>query len=157
MFLLRDAYSKLWYEPKLMKNSTEYEEPDFTLRPNMTYQTDLSLLEVKLPNEAFMTNKKYHKAPRSKLIQHIIQVSDYKDYLESDEYLTGINEVFGYIPQRIYYNLLVGRNESKHEHLFELNKTMRQLGQGELNLMTYDELTEYQIKFLSRMKLLDIK
>lgn len=157
MFLLRDAYSRFWYEAKLMKNSTEYEEPDYTLKPNMIYQTDLSLLEVKLPNEAFMTSKKYHKTPRAKFIQHIIQVNDYKDYLESDEYLTEINKVFGYIPKKIHYNLLVGRNESKDEHLFELNKTMRQLGQGELKLMTYDELMEYQVKFLSRMEILDIK
>lgn len=157
MFLLRDSHSKLWYEPKLMKNSSEYEEPDYTLRPNLTYQTDLSLLEVKLPNESFMTNKRYHKTPRAKLIQHIIQVNDYKDYLESDEYLSEINKVFGYIPKKIKYNLLVGRNESKEEHSFELNKTMWQLGQGGLNLITYDELMEYQVNFLNRMDLLKIK
>ncbi len=157
LFLLRDAYSRFWYEPKLMKNSGKYEEPDYTLKPNMSYKTDLSVLEVKLPNEAFMTRKKYHKSPRSRLIQHIIQVNDYKDYLESDEYLTEINRVFGYIPRQINYNLLVGRADAKEEHLFELNKTMRQLGQGELNLMTYDELMEYQVKFLNRMELLEIK
>lgn len=156
-FLLRDAYSRFWYEAKLMKNGTEYEEPDYTLKPNMTYVTDLSLLEVKLPNEAFMINKKYHKSPRSKLIQHIIQVNDYKDYLESDEYLTEINNVFGYIPKKINYNILIGRNESKQEHIFDLDKTMKQLGQGRLNLITYDELMEYQVKFLDRMELLNIK
>lgn len=156
-FLLRDAYSRFWYEAKFMKNDSEFEEPDYSLKPNMTYETDLSLLEVKLPNEAFMTKKKYHKSPRAKLIQHIIQVNDYKDYLESDEYLSEINNVFGYIPKRINYNILIGRNESKQEHIHELNKTMRQLGQGELNLMTYDELMEYQVKFLDRMELLNIK
>ena len=156
-FLLRDAYSRFWYEAKLMKNETEYEEPDYILKPNVTHETDLSLLEVKLPNEAFMTRKKRHKSPRAKLIQHIIQVNDYKDYLESDEYLSEINNVFGYIPKRINYNILIGRNESKQEHIHELNKTMRQLGQGELNLMTYDELMEYQVKFLDRMDLLNIK
>lgn len=152
-FLLRDAYSKFWYEAKLMKNDSEYEEPDYTLKPNMTYETDLSLLEVKLPNEAFMTKKKYHKSPRAKLIQHIIQVNDYKDYLESDEYLSAINDVYGYIPKRINYNILIGRDDSKQEYINDLNKTMRQLGQGELNLMTYDDLLEYQVKYLDRMEL----
>jgi len=156
-FLLRDSHSKFWYESKLMKNQKEYEEPDYTLKPNMAYQTDLTLLEVKLPNEAFMTKKKYHNTPRMKMIQHIIQVSDYKDYLESNEYLNEINSVYGYIPKKINYNLLVGRKESKDEHLYDLNKRMRQLGQGQLNLMTYDELMEYQVKFLHRMDLLDIK
>ncbi|MCH2451318.1 MAG: hypothetical protein MK198_14415 [Gracilimonas sp.] len=152
-FLLRDAYSRLWYEPRLMKNSSEYEEPDYSLKPNFSYQTDLSVLEVKLPNEAFMTKKKYHKPPRSKLIQHIIQVNDYKDYLESDEYLSEINKVYGYVPKNINYNLLIGRKETKEEHLDHLEKTMRQLGQRNLNLMTYDDLMEYQVKFLSRMQL----
>lgn len=156
-FLLRDAYSRFWYEAKLMKNDTKYEEPDYTLKPNMTYETDLSLLEVKLPNEAFMTKKKYHKTPRAKLIQHIIQVNDYKEYLDSDEYLSEINNVFGYIPKRINYSILIGRNESKQEHIQDLNKTMRQLGQGELQLMTYDDLMEYQVKFLDRMELINIK
>lgn len=156
-FLLRDAYSKFWYEPRLFKKYDKYEEPDYTLKPNMSYQTDLSLLEVKLPNEAFMTNKKYHSSPRARLIQHIIQVNDYKDYLESDEYLSEINKVFGYIPKKINYNLLVGRADSKEEHLYEINKRMKQLGQGDLILMTYDELMEYQVKFLERMEILEIK
>lgn len=156
-FLKRDAFSRLWYESKLMKNTTEFEEPDYTLRPNLNYQTDLNVLEVKLPNEPFMTNKKYHKSPRSKLIQHIIQVNDYKDYLESDEYLSSINKVFGYIPKKIGYSILMGRNDARAEHFAELNKTMRQLGQGELHLVTYDDLMEYQVNFLSRMELLEIK
>ena len=156
-FLLRDAFSRFWYEAKLMKNEFEYEEPDYTLKPNFNYQTDLSVLEVKLPNEGFMSKKKYHKPPLSKLIQHIIQVNDYKDYLQSDEYLSAINNVYGYIPKKISYNLLIGREDEKLTHLSDLNKTMRQLGQGHLNLMTYDELMEYQVKFLDRMELLDIK
>lgn len=101
----------------------------------------------------FMTKSKYHKKPRSRLIQHIIQVNDYKDYLESDEYLSAI---IGYVPKKIKYNLLIGRNDNRDENIHHLNKSMRQLGQKHLNLITYDDLMDYQVKFLNRMELLEI-
>jgi len=156
-FLLRDNYSSFMYESKLMKNETEYEEPDYLLKPNFNYRTDLSLLEIKLPNEVFMTKKIYHRTPRMSLIKHLIQVNDYKDYLESDEYKSQINNVFGYVPKKINYQLLVGRKVEKLKDIKGLNRTMRQLGQGNIDLMTYDDLEDYQVKFLERIKLLEIK
>ena len=156
-FLLRDNYSRFWYESKLFKNDTKYEEPDFVLKPNLSYQTDLSVLEVKLPNETFLKKKPYHNSPKAKLIDHIIQVNDYKDYLESDEYKTALNSVFGYVPQRPNYSLLIGREVIKNQCVDDLSRIMRQLGQGQLNLMTYDELMNYQVKFLCRMNIIDIK
>jgi hypothetical protein len=156
-FLKRDNYSKVFYESKLMKNEKEYEEPDYTLKPNFDYKTDLSLLEVKLPNELFMTKKRYHRTPRMSLIKHIVQVNDYKDYLESDEYKSQINKVFGYVPKKINYQLLVGRKIEKLKDIEGLDRTMRQLGQGNIGLMTYDDLADYQVKFLERIKLLEIK
>lgn len=156
-FLLRDSYSKHWYEPRLYKNLTEFEEPDYTLKPNFTFETDLSLLEVKLPNENFVTQSKFHTSPKSKLMRHIFQVNDYKDYLESNQYLEQINKTFGYIPKNINYNILIGRQKDKDENIYNIKKRMRQMGQNDLNLMTYDELLEYQVKFFERMKLLDVK
>lgn len=156
-FLKRDNYSKVYYESKLMKNDRKYEEPDYTLKPNFDYKTDLSLLEVKLPNELFMTKKKYHPTPRMSLMKHLVQVNDYKDYLESDEYKSQINNVYGYVPKKINYQLLVGRKFEKLKDIEGLNRTMRQLGQGNIALMTYDDLADYQVKFLERIKLLEIK
>lgn len=156
-FLVRDAYSKHRYEPKLYKNLTEFEEPDYTLKPNFTFETDLSLLEVKLPNEGFLTKSKFHTPLKSKLMRHIFQVNDYKEYLESDQYLSEINNVFGYIPRKVNYNILIGRQKDKEENIYTIEKRMNQLNQKHLNLMTYDELLEYQVKFLERMSILDIK
>ena len=156
-FILRDNYSKYWYESKLEKGDNKYEEPDFTLRPNFKTKTDLSLIEIKLPNEGFIKNKKYHKSPYAKFVDHIIQVNDYKDYLESEQYKESINKIFGYIPLRIEYKLLIGRQQDKLENLSELTKIMRQLGQTTLQLLTYDDLMDYQVKFLDRVGLLEIK
>lgn len=156
-FLLRDSYSKHWYEPRLYKNLTEFEEPDYTLKPNFTFETDLSVLEVKLPNETFVTQSKFHTSPKSKFIRHIFQVNDYKDYLENDQYFNQINKTFGYIPKNINYNILIGRKKDKEENIHNIQKRMRQMGQSDLNLMTYDELLEYQVKFFDRMELLNVK
>ncbi|MDX2129719.1 MAG: DUF4263 domain-containing protein [Chloroherpetonaceae bacterium] len=156
-FLLRDSFSRYWYEPRLMKNEVNYEEPDFFLKPNFNYRTDLNLLEIKLPNETFMKSKKRHNAPLSKLIEHIIQVNDYKDYIESAQNKTELNKIFGMVPQKISYNILIGRKEEKDQRIFELEKIMRQLNQGYIHLMTYDELMEYQVKFFDKMNLLEIR
>lgn len=156
-FLRRDSYSKVFYESKLMKSKKRYEEPDYALKPNFDYKTDLSLLEVKLPNELFMTKKKYHPTLRMNLIRHLTQVNDYKDYLESDEFKTQINNVYGYIPKKINYQLLVGRKEEKLKNIEGLNKRMKQFNQGNIALMTYDDLADYQVKFLERIKMLEIK
>lgn len=156
-FLLRDAYSRHWYEPRLYKNSTEFEEPDYTLKPNITFETDLSVFEVKLPNETFLTQSKFHTSPKSKLMRHIFQVNDYKDYLESDQYQNEINKIFGYVPKSIDYNILIGRKKDKEENIYYLTKRMKQMGQDKLNLMTYDDLLDYQLKFFHRMELLNVK
>lgn len=155
-FLLRDAYSKYWYEPRFYKKDDRFEEPDFTLKPNMTYESDLSLIEVKLPNETFLKKSDFHKAPKQRFMQHLFQVNDYKDYLESDKFLSEINNVLGFIPKKVNYNLLIGRQQDKEENLYYLEKRMGQMSQQHVKLMTFDELMEYQVKFLERMQLLDI-
>ena len=104
-----------------------------------------------------MTTKKYHRTPRASLMKHLIQVNDYKDYLESDEYKSQINDIYGYVPKKINYQLLVGRKAEKLKDISGLDKTMRQLGQGHIELMTYDDLGDYQVKFLERIQLLEIK
>jgi hypothetical protein len=156
-FLIRrDNYDKHWYQPKLYYEEKKYYEPDFTLQPNFKQNVDLSLLEVKLPNEGFIKKKDFHPNPYNRIIEHIFQVNDYKEYLESEEYLKEIKKVFGYIPESIEYNILVGRLDDKTSSLKIFNKRMKQMGALHINFITYDELYGYQVKFLQRMQLLRI-
>jgi len=156
-FLIRrDNYDKHWHQPKLFYNETEYYEPDYGLQPNFNQKTDLSILEVKLPNEAFIKKKSFHPNPYNKIIEHIFQVNDYKDYLESDEYHTAIKKAFGFVPDSIEYNMLIGRSDDKISSLTIFNKRMRQINALHINFITYDELLDYQVKFLDRVKLLKI-
>lgn len=155
-FLLkRDNYNKHWYQPKLHYNKTEYYEPDYSLRPNFNHRTDLSILEVKLPNERFLKKSKFHPKPYAHVFDHIMQVNDYKDYLESDEFHSYIKKTFGFLPNTIEYNLLMGRLDDKTEGLSIFNKRMKQMN-VQINFITYDELLDYQVKYLERMRVLKI-
>ncbi len=156
-FLLkRDNYSKHWYEPRLYYNESEYYEPDYSLQPNFNQRTDLSVLEVKLPNEAFLKSKTFHQSPYNRILEHIFQVSDYKDYLESDEYQSEIEKVFGFVPNNIEYNILVGRLDDKTEGFKLFNKRMKQINSTYINFITYDELLHYQVQYLERIKMLKV-
>lgn len=152
----RDSFSRHLYEPKLYYNDRNFFEPDYVLKPEMTFETDLSILEVKLPNELIAKEKKFHPSLRAKFMDHLFQINDYKDYLEEKEYRKQINDVFGFIPQKVEYNILIGRKEHKEENEHIINKRMNQMG-SKINIITYDDLLEYQVKYLERLELLTIK
>jgi hypothetical protein len=152
----RDNYSSHLYEPRLQYEEDRYYEPDYTLIPNFNQETDLSILEIKLPSEGFIKKTSFHPAPYSKFLNHLFQVSDYKEYLESDEYKAIITKVFGFTPSSIEFNLLIGRKEDLDYNRELLAKRMRQMNKSFINLITYDDLVEYQVKFLERNKWLSV-
>jgi hypothetical protein len=157
ILLKRDNYEKHWYEPRMYYNEENYWEPDYALQPNFNHQTDLSIVEVKLPNEKFITRNRFHPKPYKKILDHIFQVNDYKEYLESDEFQETIRRTFGFVPSKVEYNILVGRLDDKMSDLSAFNNRMKQMNALHINFITYDELLDYQVKFMERMKLLSIK
>jgi hypothetical protein len=156
-FLERDRYSKTWYESKFKIDESHHFDPDFTLRTNLNYTTDLSMVEVKLPNEGFLKQKTFHQNFYSKIFDHLSQVNDYVEYMQDKQNRSAINHQLGFIPKRVDYNILIGRKEDKEENLYQYNKKMRQFNIYDINLMTYDELLNYQVHFMERMKLLEIR
>jgi len=155
-FIKRDNYSKHWYEPRLYYEENNYFEPDYTLLPNFNQRTELSILEVKLPNEGFIKKTKFHPKPYSAMLDHIFQVNDYKEYLESEEYQDMIKKAFGFVPAKLEYNILMGRIDDKNDSLKVLNKRLKEMNATDINFVTYDELLDYQVKYLERMKFLSI-
>lgn len=156
-FLLkRDNYSRHWYEPRLHYEKDKYYEPDFGLMPNFQQRSSLSILELKLPNEKFIKKTHFHPSLYGKLMNHIFQVNDYKEYFESDQFQTMVHKVFGYTPTAIDYNILIGRLDDKNDSLSILSKRMNQMNAMHINLMTYDELLSYQVSFLERIDVLNI-
>ncbi len=155
-FLERDNYSKHWYEARLHYAEKKYWEPDYSLLPNFNQKTDLNILEVKLPTDHFLKKTDFHPKPYSKIIDHIFQVNDYKEYLESEEYIDAIENVFGFVPNSVEYTMLIGRSEDRNENSYIFNKRMKEIG-SHINFLTYDDLLDYQVKYLNRMKILEIR
>lgn len=156
-FLERDRYSSTWYEPELRLGDAKSYEPDYTLKTNFNYTTDLSVIEVKLPNEGFLKTGDFHRTFFAKVFQHLTQIADYKDYLEDGLYNTELQGKFGFLPEKIDYNLLIGRDVDLEENQDLIRKRMKQFGQQHINLMTYDQLMHYQVAFLERLNLLEVR
>lgn len=155
-FLERDVYKKTWHEVKLPRSDNQFYAPDYSMETNLNYLTDLSILEVKLPNERLVGKKDFHKNFLGKVFHHLKQVNNYKDYLGDEMNLKHIARKFGFMPGKIEFNLLIGRMEEKQDHGELINTTMRQFGQQDVRLLSYDELLEYQVAFLERINLLKI-
>ncbi|SKB40779.1 Shedu anti-phage system protein SduA domain-containing protein [Daejeonella lutea] len=155
-FLERDRYSRTWHEAKLKLEDRKHYDPDFMMKPNFNYQTDLSLVEVKLPNEGFVQISNFHKTFLAKVFKHLSQVNDYKEYLEESSNNPCINSKFGFVPRKVDYNILIGRQPDKDENEHFIQKNIRKFNQHHIHLMTYDELLEYQVKFLNRQNLLKV-
>jgi hypothetical protein len=154
-FLERDNFSRHWHEAKLKLVNQKKYEPDFTLEPNLNYESDLSLIEVKLPNENIIKKADFHKTFLGKVFQHIDQVHNYKEYLEDRSNYNSIKRVFGFVPDRVNYNILIGRSAHKEENADHIKKASERYAKS-IHLMTYDELMEYQVQYLYRMNLLKI-
>jgi len=152
----RDSYSQHFYEPKLYYTKKRSVEPDYVLKPQMTFETELSILEVKLPNELIVKKKKSHQSLRSSFIDHICQVNDYAEYLEAREHRSEISRVFGFVPEKIDYNILIGRDDHREENEYIISKRMGEYKRN-INIITYDDLKNYQIKYLERLEMLQIK
>jgi hypothetical protein len=156
LLIKRDNYVKHWYELRLNYEENKYFEPDYSLLPNFNQQTDLSILEIKLPNEKFIKKTKFHPNLYGKIFDYITQVNDYKDYLESEKYFENIIKKFGFLSDKIEYNILIGREDDKNENFKLFNKRIEQIHATHINFITYDELLEYQVKYLERMNILKI-
>ena len=155
-FLERDVYKKTWHEAKFKRQNNQFYSPDFSLETNLNYLTDLSILEVKLPNERLVGKRDFHKNILGKVFNHLKQVSNYKDYLGDQMNKSIVEKELGFMPSKIEFNILIGRMEEKQEHEELINTTMRQFGKQDIRLLSYDELMEYQVAFLERMNLLNI-
>ena len=124
--------------------------------PRIRKFTDLSILEIKLPNEEFITKTKFHPRPYSSFLSHLFQISDYKDYLENSDYSSITKNIFGVTAKDFEYQLLIGRDKHLEEAENILKHRMGQMHMDYIKLVTYDQLMEYQVKFLERLKLLEI-
>jgi len=151
----RDNFSDFWQETRLPRDGSKSYRLDVTLKPNFNQVTDLTIIELKLPNEKFIRGNQFHPTLRQNVVRHISQVNDYKEWFENSSH-PDISGAIGFVPEKIQYNVLMGRMEDKQHHLQTLNKRLNEFNAGHINLMTYDEFIDLQIQYHKRHQLLNI-
>ena len=155
-FLLRETYANFFYEKQLYyPDSKSYIEPDFILNPNkQIFISKTEIFEVKLPIEGIIKKSKLHQNTYSSFWNHLAQIKDYQDYFKMKEVQDEILNKLGYLPQELKYVLLVGSKEQKYENLEILKTRARQFNFEDINILTYEELLDYQIRFAQREKII---
>lgn len=158
-FLLRESYSNYYYEKQLYyPNTKEYIEPDFILNPKKcSFGTRTEIFEVKLPFEGIIKRKKQHQNPYSSFWDYLGQVKDYQEYFKMEEVQGEIIKKLGYLPKDYNFILLIGNKENKDENVEILNRRAKQFNFEDINILTYEELIEYQIRFINREKIIGTK
>lgn len=155
-FILRDSYSQFYYDKKLDTVDKQFSiKPDFILRP-IEYKiiNKTEILEIKLPDEQIVKKKRFHQNFYSDFWEHLTQIKDYQDYFFMPEVKEEILRKLGYLPSDYLFTLLVSGIEHKEQNRDVIDKLARQFNFKDVNILTYDELLEYQKRYYEREKVI---
>ncbi len=154
-FILGNTYDQYFYENNFTlpsDNSKNY-EPDFIRRHKFyKFNKSANLLEIKLPNERYLTKREFHPTFSSGFVKSISQVWDYQEYFEDESNKNNIVKNLGYFP-RMTHSLLLGRTSERDLHLEILEKRLRRLDLHDITLITYDDLIKQRAKLLNYRQL----
>jgi hypothetical protein len=153
-FILRDKYSNYYYGKELVRRDGEPSiKPDFILKPSEFNQNKKTeIFEIKLPDEGIVKKKRFHQNFYTEFWEHLVQVKDYQDYFQLPDVNAEIFNKLGYLPTDYLFTLLVGGSENKEQNRNILSKLSRQFNLQDINILTYDELLDYQIRYFEREK-----
>lgn len=155
-FILRDKYSEFYYGIELERTDDEPSiKPDFILKPfeiDLTNKTEI--FEIKLPDEGIVKKKRFHQNFYTDFWEHLVQIKDYQDYFRMSDVNDEIFNKLGYLPSDYLFTLLVSSLEHKEQNRNILDKLIRQFNLQDINILTYDELLDYQIRYFEREKML---
>ena len=156
-FIRRDNYSSLYHERAFqLANSRNSIRPDFILKPYDKNPFNVTeVLEIKLPTEKIVRKKIFHQIPYSDFWEHLAQIKDYQAYFASTFVRDEIMKKLGYLPDSYTFTLLISRLEHKEANKEIINKLAMQFSFEDINILTYDELLEYQKRYFSREKFIN--
>jgi len=152
----RDNFSTHWHESVLRRDGNESYRLDFTLKPNFSQLADLSVLELKLPQDRIIVSRNFHPTFSKPLVQNLSQVNDYRRYMKDGKNFREIKDAFDFVPQKVDYTILVGHQEEKEEYLETFNLRNQDFNAGGTHITTYDEFVQTDIDYLARRDLLSI-
>ena len=153
-FILNDSYSKFWSEPRLYyPKSTKFIKPDFVTKPIISPELGKNwhVFDLKLPIQEFLQQTEFHKSFTSKFQKCLTQITDYKEYFKSDKNKENIERKFNFHPKHPKMTLIVGRRSYLLEQQDKIFERLSQMNYADINLLTYDEIVDYQKKELERL------
>ena len=154
-FILGDTYDQFFYERNFVLPSdiSKNYEPDFIRRHKFyKFNNSANVLEIKLPNERYLSKRKFHPTLSSGFVKSISQVWDYQDYFNDNKNSSIITNQLGYFP-KMTHSLLLGRAGERDAHLELLEKRLQRLKLDNITLITYDDLIRQREKLLKYRQL----
>jgi CheY-like chemotaxis protein len=153
-FLFRDNYSQFWSEPRLYyPNAKKHIKPDFVARPIISPELgkNWNIVDLKLPAQEFLQQTDFHKSFVSSFQKCLTQITDYKEYFNNDNHKDNIKKVLEFHPKHPKLTLVVGRRNKLLEQQDKIYQRLDQMNYADINLITYDEVIDYQKKELERL------
>ena len=139
------------YEKPLMKNKSNYEEPDYILSSPMPKHIPTTIFEVKLSNIEILAKRNRKPKFLDKFEDGLIQTSDYYRHLKLEKHKKEMgSDILGYKPGAITFKLLASndkamqRNEKRIRELLKDHYLM-------LEFLTHDELLSLMINYYQRL------
>jgi hypothetical protein len=152
----RDNYSAHWREVKLKRPGSRSYRLDFGLKTNFSQVYDMSVLELKVPNDRLIVSHNFHPHFSSKLTHSLTQSNNYRRHISDKKNHEELQRLFGFIPAKVEYNIIVGRQEEKERHMETFNQQNQDFNVSGTNITTYDEFIQTNIDYLARRDRLSI-
>lgn len=153
-FLFNNSYSRFWSEPKLYyPNSRKHIKPDFVTQPIISAELgkNWEVFDLKLPAQEFLQQTEFHKSFTSKFQKCLVQITDYKEYFKKDVHKQNIETVLKFHPKHPKLTLVVGRRNQLLEQQDKIFERLEQMNYASINLLTYDEILDYQKREFERL------
>lgn len=145
-----DLFCKPIYEAQLMKNSREFEEPDYILPSGAPGLIPNNITEVKLPTLALLHKRRRKPGLKSGASDALIQLGDYRRHLRKKagkEQLAELVKNSG----PVNYTLLASNDDERYTNEKRLKDILEDHYAG-LRLVTHHEKLEEAVRYYERKK-----
>ena len=150
-----DKYHKIFYEPPLMKNDTQYEEPDFVLSSSMPGIIPTNIIEIKPHIFPIMQRHKRKPTFKYDFTAALTQVSEYERHLRKTNGKLQLEKLVHYPIKNTTYTLLAS-NDRELEWNEKRVELLRKDHYPKITIETHDQRLRDAILYYERSQLLNV-
>jgi len=126
LWLLRlDVFHKPVYEPALVKNGAEYEEPDYVLPSSLPGYISTNILEVKPHLFPILHRRKRKPGFKRNFQDAMEQVADYQRYVRKEKGRRELDKLVNYESSKLSFTLLASNDKEKEINLKRIEELQR--------------------------------